>query len=52
MPALLDPSVHRECDAVIEHLIALLDGEDGEWPDDLDGDDRIQEPEISLHTES
>lgn len=47
MPALLDPSVHRECDAVVEHLIAVIDGYDDEWLRDLDRDD--EKPPVTLH---
>lgn len=38
MPALLDPSVHRDADAYVGHLIAVLDSEETEadefWADD------------------
>lgn len=47
MPVLLDPSVHRECDAVVEHWIAVLDGDDDEWLSDLDRDD--EQPPVTLH---
>ena len=40
MPALLDPSVYRESDAIVEHLIALLDPEDLSDLDEFDLEDR------------
>lgn len=49
MPTLLDPSVHRECDAVVEHWIAVLDGNDDEWLSALDEDDEPKCEPISLH---